>query len=248
MILVYIGAAVAALVAFLVVAVMRAYMEMKSMRKAERRFEEALRREGFHADREIKYRACALYVDGGQKRWSIKADNREAAKVYRFADLLGFRVQDGAKICVEGKAGGILKGRLIRDYHGADEKEGTVCEGLRIHLIVKDGIERILSCVLIRKQTQRNLVSYTEPAAKAQEMIDALVDILQIRRDPEAEAVESAIEAAEKETPPSAPKENAEESGREIKAKMEQLENLREHGLISEDEYRGKKAELLERL
>ncbi len=217
---------------------------VKGNEKAEKRFESELESQGFIIDSKINFWVYALYTDTVHRLWSVKENNVSAAQTYANSALLEFKVVDNGKLCVQGRAGGALTGTL--DCGEADGAEQTFCNDLRIILGIGD--KQPISIILIKDNMLRSSSVYHDTAAKAQQMVDALAGIMGIRLDPEAEEIRRAIAAAQSNTEPVQEKENARERGREVKERMEQLEKLRDSGLISENEYNEKKAELLGRL
>lgn len=217
---------------------------IKGNEKAEKRFERELEDQGFITEKKISSWVYALYVDTAHRLWSVKENNVSAARTYPDSALLEFKVMDNGKLCVQGRAGGTLTGTL--DGCAADGVEQAYCNDLQIHI----GIEgrQPVPIILIKDNMTRSSNVYRDAADKAQQMTDALAGIMGIQRCTEDEEIRSAIAAAERNAEPVQEKENARERGQDIKERMEQIEKLRDSGLISESEYNEKKAELLGRL
>ena len=184
-------------------------------------------RAAFNATKNIeKY----LYVDEGNKKFMVGKDG----VIFAYADLIGYELLEDNETITKGGLGGAVVGGLIAGSTGAlvgaaisGKKSKSTCDALDIKLTVKNyqtDAVYIRFIGVLEKGIKTNNIIYKVAKENAQKCLSALMLITD--------------ENDTAKTPPVAP-------AVDVAAELQKFHDLKEKGILTEDEFNAKKAQLL---
>lgn len=216
---------------------------------ANKKYSNELKAQGFNIEKYVISESAVLYIDDSNKLWSVKQHNKQPVKIFKFSDLKSFEVYDDGRVVKSGSTGGMIIGGLMFGVVGAVIGAGSggvheQCSKMYISLCVDEAEKAILLIPIITAPVDRNSNDYKKGVETAEKIVTALAYIQNIQP---AEAVSYEVPPADNndavyaESTASAGQQTAEDT-------MRQLAELKDEGIISEDEYNQKRIEILNRL
>lgn len=171
-----------------------------------------------------------LKIDDKNKKWVIPVS--ELSKIYNFADIIDFELLEDGDSVVKGGLGRAIAGGVLFGGVGAivggvtgNKKSKAVCNSLKIKITVKSMFNPTEYINFITTPTKKDSILYTTYFSSAQECLSNLQLICnEINNDKDSTKVESNISVADE---------------------ILKFKNLLDNGIISEEEFKAKKEELL---
>jgi hypothetical protein len=181
---------------------------------------------GFVISRSIKQKGVKLYIDEKNKQWAIIT--HITPKIYSFGDILDYRVEENGSSIMQGKSGGAIAGGLLLGMPGAiigasgKRKVRETCNSLLVRISVNDIQNPLITINYITYAVPRGYGIYSNSMKKIGELT-ALLTFMQKNSQPRA----------------------TDHSQSEIYDQLQKLADLRERGILSEEEFTAKKKRLL---
>lgn len=250
------------LIVFIVAAVgvmILAVMAMKKQAEAKEESEKALETifdSGFVVSKKLPFGAdgSILYVDDQNKKWCLLKSKLDTnPQVYDFSDLFEFEIlEDGGSIAkgttkgkVSGKTGGAIVGGLLFGPVGAvigsagkrkiKSKTTTVtkntCTNLQVRIVLKDLQASPMIFSFISSEVTTDSFSYRVNIENARNLATTLAYIQSGKKD--EELMQEQLET-----------EKNNDSNNSVE-NLEKLFELKEKGVISEEEFEAKKKQIL---
>ena len=178
----------------------------------------------------------SIFIDLKNKKWSYYDYSKKISKIYKFADLLDYEIVENGQSIIQGKAASTIIGGVLGGGLGAlagasgSRRIDNVCNKLEIKLIVNDVTMPSIQLVLLDKETDKNSVKYQACYDKAIQF-EAVLKIIM------ANAQEKAV--------PAQPNNEKQEKTTSTKMQLQELKEMLDDGLITQEEFEQKKKQIL---
>lgn len=233
---------VAAFIVFVIVAFVKGSREIDERNKNRTEREttlskkmSALGESGFSVDRNIFGNDFdfALAVDNEHYKWAVVYPSSDEPHIFNFQDLISYEIiQNGEKV-ISGNAGNAAAGAILFGTAGAivgSSSKKTIsemCHDLHIEIRVNNLNRSLLILPCSTGEIAVNCSIFQDRVQKAHEILSILSYIKS-----NAERINKDIQGSEN-------------TSEDIYAEIERLHNLKENGIITEEEFHRKKESLL---
>ena len=190
---------------------------------------------GFHIDETVtsKNERYSISVDTTNKKWCFFDAETEYPQIMDYNDLLNFEIVEDGESVVQGRSGSILVGGVLFGGIGAlagasrSKKISDTCTNLSIKLIVNDVKNPLISFPLIEGTVEKSSDYYKSSYRNANEF-EAILQIILANANNEKQLYD--FEHEEKDS---------------IKQQLQELKEMLDDGLITQDDYEQKKKQIL---
>jgi hypothetical protein len=168
----------------------------------------------------------ALIVDEHNEKWAVVSARTGSTAVYDYKDLLEFGILEDGDSIMGGRAGSVVAGGLLFGGLGAlagaagSRKVRSTCRSIVVHIVTSNMHARPIDIPLLSAETRKDSAVYKNAISKAREFASVLAVI--------KNAAEERLDK------------NAQNAG-----DLEKMYDLMKKGILTEEEFSAKKAQLL---
>ena len=190
---------------------------------------------GFHIDETVtsKNKRYSISVDTTNKKWWFWDTETEYPQIMDYNDLLNFEIVEDGESVVQGRSGSVLVGGMLFGGIGAlagasrSKKISNTCTNLSIKLIVNNVKKPLISIPIISETVKKSSNYYKSSYRNAAEF-EAILQIILANANNEKQPYD--FEHKEKDS---------------IKEQLQELKEMLDDGLITQEDYEQKKKQIL---
>lgn len=170
-----------------------------------------------------------IYIDDAHKKWAILKNKRAEPKIYDFSDILDFEVLENGGSIMKGHAGSAIIGGLTFGVVGAiaggsrKKKVIQTCKSMNILITINNSSFPNVTIPLISSEVKTDSLTY-KSATKWAQNITSILTVMQNQGKQIKSNESNNIDIAEQ---------------------IKKLSDLKEQGILTEDEFTAKKKQLL---
>ncbi len=194
-----------------------------------------LNNDGFHIDKTVNStdERFSISIDTTNQKWCFFDAETDYPQIMDYNDLLNFEIVEDGESVIQGRSGSVLVGSALLGGVGAlagasrSKKISNTCTNLSIKLIVNDVQKPLISFPLISETVKKSSECYEKSYKNATEF-EAILQI--ILSNSNHEKRQDAFENREKDS---------------IKEQLQELKEMLDEGLITQEDYEKKKKQIL---
>lgn len=214
--------------------------ESKKQQEASHNHWELLNKNGFKVSKYVTNdnypHIFSIFIDLNNRKWSYYDYTKKISKIYKFEDLLDYEIVENGQSIIQGKTANTLIGGLLGGGLGAlagasgSRRIDNVCNKLEIKLIINDVTIPSIQLVLLDNETDKASAKYKARYDKAIEF-EAVLKIIMSNAHENNILVQT--------------NNDKKENTKTIKTQLQELKEMFDDGLITQEEFEQKKKQIL---